>query len=238
VGRGRPAAAIALLSVLAGGAGLTALLRWFWTSADPATSLIIQLKTAERKGFTLEVPGAPGPLHSTRARFDRLTVELDPVGGDGQAFVTATLDLEGKLEGGLEVHSLGYERVPFVRDGRGYRPAGGLAPTLALALRALVERRRALEEGDLAALARLRGSAPADSLVQGDPALRQLLALKGRRYRVSAWYLRLERDAALVTEEFRLEGTLPERPVDEKGSRRLHLERTPTGEFYFGQGLM
>lgn len=232
---GRTSTVAILAVVLAAGAGLTALVRWFWTSADPATALIVQLKTAERTGFAVQVPGMADPLQSTRANFDRLTVELEPAEGE-RAFVTATLDLEGKL-GDLRVHSLGYERIPFVRERGSYRPEAGLAPTLSGALRALAERRRALEQGDRAALARLRGGAP-DGALEGDPALQQLLALKGRRYQVAAWYLRLERDSALVTEEFRMEGVLPERPVNERGSRRLRLDRLATGEFYFGQGLM
>jgi hypothetical protein len=55
---------------------------------------------------------------------------------------------------------------------------------------------------------------------------------------VKGWYLRLERDSALVSEDYRLTGVTPDRPVDEEGTRRLELRLDAHGEFYFARGLM
>jgi hypothetical protein len=58
-----------------------------------------------------------------------------------------------------------------------------------------------------------------------DPRLRTLLSVTHRRYQVKAWYLRTERSGVRVTEEYRLEGDTPDRPVDEEGRRSLVLVR-------------
>lgn len=218
---------------LAAALGLTALVRWFWSGADPSVDLVVQLKSAERGGLSLPIPGEPAPLFSERPSYDRLTVELQP--GDPEAFVTATLDLEGKL-GETEVHSLGFERVRFQRDGRSWTAPEGLAPMLTRAMSALCARRRALEAGQLQTLAALAGQSPEQA--QADPALALALSVKDRRYAVKGWYLRLERDSALVSEDYRLTGVTPDRPVDEKGTRRLELRVNAHGEFYFARGLM
>lgn len=225
-------AAVALAAVLLGGLGLTALVRWFWTS-DPSTDLVLQLKTAERKGLKLAIPGEPEPLVSERPRYERLTVELTP--GEPTAFVTATLDLEGKL-GGVEVHSLGFERVRFERESLGWSAPEGLAPLASRAVAALCARRRALAEGKLAVLAAL--SRQTAERARADPALASFLALRERRYQVKGWYLRLEREGVLVSEDYRVTGISPDRPVDEEGTRRLELRQDEQGEFYFVRGLM
>ena len=67
--------------------------------------------------------------------------------------------------------------------------------------------------------------------------LERVLELQRRRYRAETWFLRLERDEAVATETWRLEGELPSRPVDEKGQRRLSLIRNGE-EFLFSSGLM
>jgi hypothetical protein len=221
-----------LALALAAALGLTVLLRWFWSS-DPSADLVVQLKSAERDGLSLAIPGEPDPLVSERPNYDRLTVELQP--GDPEAFVTATLDLQGKL-GETEVHSLGFERVRFLRDGRDWTAPDGLAPMLTRAMAALCARRRALEAGKLPALAALAGQSPEQA--RADPALALALSVRDRRYAVKGWYLRLERDSVLVSEDYRLTGITPDRPVDEKGTRRLELRRNEHGEFYFARGLM
>ena len=232
--RGRSSwSALSLALILGGALALTALVRWFWASADPSADLVVQLKSAEQEGLTLPIAGEPAPLVSSRPNYDRLTVELVP--GEPTASITATLDLEGKL-GGTAVHSLGFERVRFRRDGRSWEPEEGLAPMLSRALAALCARRRALEAGKLPALAALARQAPEQA--RADPALAVALGLRERRYEVKGWYLRLERDSALVSEDYRLTGTSPDRPVDEQGTRRLELRLDSHGEFYFARGLM
>ncbi|HQR46579.1 MAG TPA: hypothetical protein PK598_11280, partial [Thermoanaerobaculia bacterium] len=47
-----------------------------------------------------------------------------------------------------------------------------------------------------------------------------LLALTHRVSTREAWYSRSEREDVTVSEDYRLEGQRPERPVDEKGTRR------------------
>ncbi|HVE84319.1 MAG TPA: hypothetical protein VND93_15790 [Myxococcales bacterium] len=234
-GRGRVSAnALLLAMVLGGGLALTLLVRWFWSSGDPTADLVLQLKSAEGEGaLQLAIPGEAARLVSGRASFDRITLELTP--GAPDAFATATLDLEGKLEE-TQVHSLGYERVRFTRDGRDWVPAEGLAPMLSRAMAALCARRRALDGGKVADLAGLSHRTPEQ--VRGDPEVARVLGLSERRYRVKGWYLRLERDSALVSEDSRLTGSSPERPVDEQRTRRLELKLDPQGEFYFASGLM
>jgi hypothetical protein len=63
-----------------------------------------------------------------------------------------------------------------------------------------------------------------------------VLTLKLRRYRVAGWFLRLERDEAVATEHWRLQGDLPTRPVDQQGERRLNLVRRGQ-EFLFSSAL-
>jgi hypothetical protein len=65
-----------------------------------------------------------------------------------------------------------------------------------------------------------------------------LLSLTERRYRSTAWYIRSEREEVTVTEDYRLQGTTPERPVDDKASVRLMLAPSADGEFFFPNGLL
>ena len=222
-----------LAVILVSGLALTGLVRWFWFAGDPAADLVVQLKTAEHGGLSIPIPGEPAPLVSERPSYDRLTVELQP--GAPEAFITATLDLQGKL-GETEVHSLGFERVRFLRDGRGWTAPEGLAPVLTKVVAALCARRRALEAGKLPALAALAGQTR--DQVAADPALALLLAVRDRQYAVKGWYVRVERDVVTVSEDYRLTGSTPERPVDEEKTRRLELRPDPQGEFYFTRGLM
>jgi hypothetical protein len=162
-------------------------------------------------------------------------VNVEP--GGKRAEVVATLDFTGSL-GDIEVSSLGVEQVPFVyRDGD-WVPERGGAPRLAAVVAALDARRRALDAGDTQALARLWAPAAVDggSGGVGEPDLETLLALKKRRYRAEAWFLRLEREEALATEHWHLEGDLPSRPVVQRGEHRLNLVRHAE-EFLFSFAL-
>jgi hypothetical protein len=64
-----------------------------------------------------------------------------------------------------------------------------------------------------------------------------VLELQRRHYWSEAWYLRLERDGAVASEQWHLEGQSPSRPVDERGRRQLSLVRRGE-EFLFSPGLM
>jgi hypothetical protein len=223
---------IALLAAAA--AGVVLVPRWLGVAAGPEAEIITYLKTTERDGVSLALPGVGEPLESQAHHFARITVNVDPEGE--RAVAWATLDLRGRL-GSTEVSSLGVERVPFVRHGRDWVPEGLIAPRLAAVVRALELRRAALEAGSRERLAALLApEAPAGG-GEGESELARLMELQRRRYRAEAWFLRLERDDAVATEAWRMEGQLPSRPVDERGQRRLSLVRSGE-EFFFSPGLM
>jgi hypothetical protein len=206
-------------------------------AAGPETEVITFLKGTEQDGLSLSLAGIPTPLTAKQHRFALITVRPEP--GAQRAEALATLDFTGTL-GTTQVSSLGVERVPFILKNGEWVPEGQWVPRLAAVVTALEARRQALEAGDTAALARLGALAAGDGGVPvqvGGPELEALLALKQRRYRVEAWYLRLERDEAVVSEHWRLEGVLPSRPVDQRGERQLILIRRGE-EFFFSPSLM
>jgi len=221
--------------VLALGATLLVLVpRLLGAAAGPEAEIITALKSTERQGLELTLPGVREKLVSREHHFARITVNVEP--GGERAVAWATLDFTGRL-GRTEIGSLGVERVPFVRRRRTWEPEGLTAPRLAAVLGRLEARRRALEAGNRTALEALR--AP-EAVADGDreaQEVEKVLALQRRSYQVEAWYLRLERDEVVVSETWRLEGVLPSRPVDERGQRRLSLIRSGE-EFLFSPGLM
>jgi hypothetical protein len=204
-------------------------------AAGPEPEIITALKETEQDGLELSLPGIAAPLESNKHYFARITVRVEPGGKRAEAL--ATLDFVGTL-GDTDVSSLGVEAVPFVlKDGR-WEPEGLATPRLAAVVTALEARRRALDAGDMAALARLVAPAgDAGGGGVGGPELEALLALERRRYRSGMWFIRLERDEAVVTEHWRLEGILPDRPVDQQGTRSLILRREGE-EFLFSPALM
>lgn len=203
-------------------------------AAGPEAEVIGQLKRTESSGFKLEIPAASTPLVSQEHFFARIVVEAELEAR--RAIATATLDFEGAL-GETKVSSLGYEKVVFhFEDGEWVAPSG-MAPRLAGIVSALERRRRALaaEQWDWAQLEPLvaEGEAP----VERDAALRSLSQLQQRQYRAEAWFIRSEREEVTVSEAYRIVGETPDRPVDERGTRRLVLKETG-GEFLFVAGLM
>ena len=201
-------------------------------AAGPEAEIVAALKQSELATLRLEVPGTREPLVSSRHLYERIVVD---VAADGErARVTATLDFDGRL-GATRVSSLGLERIPWRRAGGEWIAPKGYAPLLSRVVGALERRRGALQGGDSAALAGLAASAQ-ESLF-GDPEIQRVLAVSGREYRASAWYIRGERGEVLVTEEFRLVGHTRDRPVDESGTRRLVLHERD-GELLFSAGLM
>ncbi len=231
-----------VIAILAAALSLVVLMpRMLGLAAGPEVEIITALKETERDGLEVSVPGVVEPLRSREHHFARITVSVAP--GGQRAVALATLDFTGRL-GRTTVSSLGVEEVPFVLRGSTWTPETGPAPRLAAVVRALEARRRALEAGDMKALAALRapgtptdGGGGADAGSGEGEALARLLALEERRYTVAAWYLRLDRDEAVANEEWRLEGQLPSRPVDERGLRPLRLIRSAE-EFFFSPGLM
>ncbi len=224
-----------LIVLLAAAAAMVVLVpRLLGVAAGPEAEIITILKSTEREGLSLTLPGVDAPLTSREHHFARITVNVEP--GGQRAVAWATLDFSGRL-GRTQVSSLGVERVPFIRRGRQWVPENLAAPRLAAVVRALESRRQAMEAGDREALAGLRTPGAEVDGGGGEAELERVMQLQRRRYRAEAWYLRLERDEAVVSEEWRLEGQLPSRPVDEKGQRRLSLARNGE-EFFFSSGLM
>lgn len=222
----------ALIVVLALGATLAVFApRLLGAAAGPEAEIITTLKETEAEGLTLPVPGSAVPLKSRKHRFARITVAVAPGGERAEAY--ATLDFDGTL-GTTEVGTAGVERVPFVRRDGDWVPEGTAAPRLLAVVTALESRRRALQAADAEALAKL--AAPGTPGV-GGPEWEELQRMRARGYRAEAWYVRLEREEAVVTEHWRLQGALPARPVDTRGERQLSL--TLRGdEFLFSPGLM
>ncbi|MEW6430716.1 MAG: hypothetical protein AB1730_04335 [Myxococcota bacterium] len=198
--------------------------RLLGVAAGPEAALITRLKSLERTGLELPLD-AQVTLHAARVSFQRISVTMD---ADGQgATVTSTLDLDGNLERAgqperTKVSSLGLERARYrFRDGD-WAPASSDAPRLLAIVRALEARRTLLNRAEL----------PADA---GLDALR---GMTRRVYSSEAWYIRSERGDVLVSEDYRLEGDRPGRPVDERGTRRLSLAEDDAGLFTFPGGLM
>lgn len=195
--------------------------------AGADTDVITLVKEAERDGLEIEL-GATGTLKGNKVSYQRITVTTEPDGT--KATLLATLDFTGKL-GRTEVSSLGVEKVSFRKDGVDWHPEGSLAPRLAAVVVALEARRRAFAAGDRAALTRLsRGAALGD---EGEA----WLALTERKLQVDAWFIRLERDEATVSEQYRLDGFGRDRPFRASGPKRLTL-RASGGEFFFPNGPM
>lgn len=191
------------------------------------------LHDALRDGTVFDIPGSDTPLRAARVRA-RLPI-VDVVEAD-HAVAVITLDVTGTF-GEVEVSSLGYERIPFERDERGrWHAPKGFAPRLTASLVALEARRAALEAGDPGAVDALSTDAapPARELSR----MRGLQALSERSYRAEAWLLRSERDRVEVAERYRLQGSLPERPVDEKGLRNLTLVPAQGEGLLFSPPLM
>lgn len=228
---GRKALAVFAGVAVVAAAGVVLATRVLRIAAGPEAEILTALKATEDAPLRVQVPGAREPLVSSRHLYQRIVVDVDRKGSQARAI--ATLDFDGVL-GATRVSSLGLERIPWRREAGEWVAPEGFAPVLARVVGALERRRSALDGGDPSALAALGPSA--EDASSGDPEIRRLLAISERRYRALAWYIRTERDQVLVTEEYRLLGYTPERPVDESGARRLVL-RERNGEFLFAAGL-
>jgi hypothetical protein len=216
---------LVLLAAAVVAALLVALLpKWLGSAAGPEVEIVTALKRAEQLGFELDLKEL-GTVTSSKANFDRISVEVH---GD-QALATATLDFDGKLGEATTVSSLGLERIPFhFKDGE-WEPEKGFAPRLAGIVSMLERRRRALEDSSFAGLCYDASILPKE--------LETLLNVKRRKLRATTWAIRSEREDVLISEDYHLTGELPERPVDDVGTRRLTLE-LKDGDLCFTHGLM
>lgn len=212
--------------------------RVFKLSANPEPELIGILAATEKDGLSEPVPGtSPGTswmLVSQKHHFDRATVQMSEDGLHATAI--ATLDFTGKV-GDIPVSSLGLERVRFQRTSEGWKLDGPPAPVLGAVVRALELRREALLHKDVKALAALLLDARGKIPLEQERGLTEMLAMRDLQLDIKGWFIRSERDAVLVTEEYRLQGDTPDRPVDEEGRRRLVLIREG-GRLLFDGALM
>ena len=203
--------------------------RMLGAAGGPEPELIATLRAAALARAPIPVPG--GPAFEPRSlRFDRFSVTVD---GD-RAAVVATLDAAGR-SGGVEVSSLGRERVRFARRGGRWEADGPLAPSLAGALAALWQRSALLSTGSADRLATLVAPAERQRSL-ADARIDPVLRLPGHRWEPRAWYLRSEREEVLVTEEAVLTSSSRE-PEVRTGRLRL-LPSGDAGSFVFAGGLL
>lgn len=178
--------------------------------------LITQLKELEGRGLTVALDG--GVLQSTRLGYQRLHVSLEQ---PQRPVVVGTLDFVGALKTDwrrTQVSSVGLERVPFVEEGGALKPAAGWAPRLTALVQLLEARRLAIEAG-----------APWPTEDPADVALWEQMT--ERRYEVSGWFIRSEREALDVAEDYRLTGQTKDRPIDVKRTKRLRIVERADGTF-------
>jgi len=203
--------------------------RMLGAAGGPEPEVIAAFRTAELTRAPIAVAGAP-PFEPRSLHFDRFSITVD---GE-RASAVATLDASGSC-GGVEVSSLGRERVGFRRVAGKWQPDGPLAPALSAALSVLWQRAALLSgsaAGDLGSLV-----VPADrDRALGDARIDSVLRLPGHRWEPRAWYLRSERGEVLVTEEAVLSSSSRE-PEPRTGRLRL-VSSGEVGSFVFAGGLL
>ena len=208
------AAALGLVIVVFGA-------RLLGNAAGPDGAIITHLKKLERDGVDQDLPGAK--LLGPKVQFERISVVLD---ADGKgATVTSTLDFTGELRRGdrvTKVSSLGLERARYQQVDDVWVAQSTDFPRLLRILGTLERRRVVLERGE----------------VWGDAGVPWAGATE-RSYASLAWYIRSEREDVVVSEDYRFQGRAPDRPIDEKATRRLSLqEDATTGLFSFPDETM
>jgi hypothetical protein len=215
------------------GAGiLVSSYRLLGAAAGTEAGLIAIVQRSEREGLTLAVPGAASPLVSGQVHFDRFSASIEP--REASAHVTCTLDFTGSI-GATKVSSVGLEKIPFKYQRGQWVASSGFAPRLTRVVAALEARRQSLETADRPGLRQLLSSNADPGSLGAE--LDQILSLGARRYQAIAWFIREERDRAIVTEEYHLTGRRSREDVDEKGTRRLQLERREE-QFLFSKGIL
>lgn len=227
--RGARAVVVLLGLALLGGVVWALLPRMLGAAGGPEPELVSALRTAALTRAPILVPGA-APLEPRGLRFERFSVTVD---GD-RAAVVSTLDASG-VSGGVDVSSLGREKVRFVRRGGRWEPDGPLAPALAGALEALWRRAALLSGTSLLALGPLVVAADRERSL-GDARLEQVLRVPAHRWEPRAWYLRSERGEVLVTEEAML--TSPSRSPESRTGRLRLVSSDGGGSFVFAGTLL
>jgi hypothetical protein len=227
--RGARATGVLVGLCLVLGAVWALLPRMLGAAAGPEPELISAFRTAELARAPIPVPGAP-PFEPRSLRFDRFSITVD---GD-HASAVATLDASGAC-GGVEVSSLGRERVGFRRQGGRWEPDGPIAPALAQSLSVLWQRARLLSGNAPGALGELVLPADRERAV-GDARIDSVLRLPGHRWEARAWYLRSERGEVLVTEEANL--TSSSREPEPRTARLRLVPSGDAGSFVFAGGLL
>jgi hypothetical protein len=227
--RGARATGVVLGLCLVLGAVWVLLPRLLGAAGGPEPEVIAAFRTAELARAPFPVPGA-APFEPRSLRFDRFSITID---GE-RASAVATLDASGSC-GGVEVSSLGRERVAFRRRAGRWEPDGPLAPALAAALSVLWQRAALLSGSVAGSLGPL--VLPADrERALGDARIDSVLRLPGHRWEPRAWYLRSERGEVLVTEEAVLSSSSRE-PEPRTGRLRL-VSSGEAGSFVFAGGLL
>jgi len=227
--RGARATGVLVGLCLVVGAVWALLPRMLGAAGGPEPELISAFRTAELARAPIPVQGGP-PFEPRGLHFDRFSITVD---GD-HASAVATLDASGSC-GGVEVSSLGRERVGFRRHGGRWEPEGPIAPALAQALSVLWQRSRLLSGSAAASLEGLVLPADRERAV-GDARIDSVLRLPGHRWEPRAWYLRSERGEVLVTEEANLTSSSRE-PEPRTGRLRL-VSSGDAGSFVFAGGLL
>lgn len=190
-------------------------------AAGPEAEIITWLKKAE-PGAELSLPPY-GTVVGSRLQFERLSVSVNEQ--HHTAIATGTLDFMGVFNQQTKISSLGLERIRFRHQGGKWVAEAGVAPRLTAIVQALEVRRRRLEAGDLGD--------------RGDLAeIKRLAQMSHRDYRSEAWFIRSERDAVEVAEDYRLVGDAPQRPIDERATKRITLAEDSLGRFFFPNGLL
>ena len=195
--------------------------RFLGQASGPDGAIVTHLKKLERDGVELKL--GSGELRGPKLQFERISVAIDADGAG--ATVSSTLDFTGELHrtsGGLtKVSSLGLERARYrLKDGDWVAERTDL-PRLVTILEALERRRVALDHGE----------------VQPDGGV-AWPGLTHRAYASLAWFIRSEREDVIVSEDYRLQGQTPDRPVDEQATRRLSLHEDGSGFFSFPDGIL
>jgi hypothetical protein len=227
--RGRRAVLVLLgLCVVAGGVW-AALPRMLGAAGGPEPELIATLRSAELARAPIAVAGAPA-FQPRSLHYDRFSITTD----HDRASAVATLDASGEC-GGVEVSSLGRERVRFVRRGGRWEPDGPLAPALAGSLAALWSRAGLLSGSSLDALGALVQPADRERAL-ADARIDSVLRLPAHRWEPRAWYLRSERGEVLVTEEAVL--TSSSRAAEPRTSRLRLVPSGEGGSFVFAGGVL
>lgn len=200
-------------------ARLLPLLPLLWMSActtlesDDARSRQALARFSEA-GFEVELDGG-GRLEVPPGRISGMAVTAVPV-ERGRLLASGRISAEGRLDG-TPFSYLGDERFSVSCTGT-CEVVDTPAPEMAAVLKLLRERRRALSAGDSQALRSLATEAGLLEIDAGD-----LLAAAGRL--PLAWFIRVDRDVAIVGEA-----------AEEGGQKRIVLQREE-GQWRFVSGL-